>query len=555
MNFSAGLQRLMRVNHLWLAFGAGALSTLAMPPVFLWPILFITLPLMVLILDNLCYPSAEQAPRSKDSSNQPLQRRSLWTKAALIGWLFGFGFFIPTLYWIGNSFLVEADKFAWALPFAVTLLPATLALFYGAAFFAAALAWTKGPERIITFAFMLFAADWLRGHCFTGFPWNIFGHSLTGNPALMQSVSLFGIYGLSALACLIFASPACFIRRQEHRYEMQRSPANLALCLASMLLFIGLYVGGQWRLAAAGETKNHENIELIIIQPNVPQQEKVNPERRLKAFERVMKGTENALLSSSPTEQKRLIIWPETAIPFALNQAKPIRDQIARLLNPQDQLITGAYYVQPNSEATTTAPRFKVYNSLYVLNGEGKIKALYNKHHLVPFGEYLPFPNLLNALGFEALVRLRSGFAPGNDAQTVPLEQAPPFLPYICYEAIFPYTPPRGAPPQWLLNISNDGWFGRTAGPYQHEHMVKLRALEAGLPMIRVVNGGISGVYDHLARPLAKTKLGVMSSIKANLPKAMPQPPSILSRTWLALIILMIIFILISTIKFFDKTA
>ena len=536
----------LKINRLWLALGAGALSTLAQPPVFFWPVLFITLPLMVFLLDDLVKEQGEARAG---------HRIHLLRKAVLMGWMFGFGFFMPTLYWIGSAFLVEAEKFAWALPFAVTLLPAALAVFYAFAFASAALIWNKGPERLVIFAFVLFMADWLRGHCFTGFPWNLFGHSLTGNAALMQSVSLFGIYGLSALACYIFTSPACLLDRSNNNAIKLNRPLCCAPLVLGLFLLASLFGYGQWRLIKAGPTDFVENIELILVQPNIPQQEKVNPALRAKAFERVLKLTQEALKAPrSPATNNRLIIWPETAIPFALNKSEPIRKILANQLGPQDQLITGAYHVQNLIDKSSNDRAYQVYNSLYVINSNGKITGLYDKHHLVPFGEYLPFPGLFNTIGLEALVRLRGGFTAGPLPKAMLLTDAPAFMPYICYEAIFPFKAPAGPSIKWLLNISNDGWFGHTAGPYQHAHLVRLRALEAGLPIIRVVNGGISGVFDSLARPMVTSKLDKTEILTTKLPKAMTYNQSLGYGIFYALFILMVIGILISTIKFFDKT-
>ena len=290
MSPSALISKTLKINPLWLSLSSGAISTLALPPLMCWPVLFITLPIMVFVLDDL----------SKDQQEKPSNNRiHLFRKAALIGWMFGFGFFLPTLYWIGNSFLVEAEKFAWALPFAVTLLPATLAIFYAAAFASAALIWTKGPERLIIFPLAICLADWLRGHCFTGFPWNLLGHSLTGNTALMQSVSLFGIYGLTALACFIFASPAALLDRSNKKAIKLNQPLESVPFAAGLMLLVGLYGFGQWRLIQVGPTSFVENIELILIQPNVPQQEKVNPALRAKAFERALNLTQEALKTPS----------------------------------------------------------------------------------------------------------------------------------------------------------------------------------------------------------------------------------------------------------------
>ncbi len=536
-----------------LAIGMGAFSTLAMPPVFFWPILFITLSFLMWLIDaNVFHPDKNQ--------KYPLLIRC--KKAALIGWGFGFGYFFVSLYWIGSSFLVEFDKFGWALPFAITLLPAGLALFYSAAFALCAALWVRGPERLIIFASVIYALDWLRGHILTGFPWNLMGHALTGNEAMMQSVSVFGIYGLSAIACLIFASPATVFKANQSKdagtISLKNWSQNTPLILA-MASLLGLYCFGQIRLNQSGPTKFIEDIDLVLVQPNVPQKDKVNPERRSHAFQKVLKLTNDHLLAQSESvttrNNKRLIIWPETAIPFVLSTSSPIIDKLKTLLGPTDQLITGAFRIEKSKQQEAQqASQIKIFNALFVVNDQGEITSHYDKHHLVPFGEYLPFPKLLSTIGFKTLVQLRGGFEPGPTPTPVSVNSAPPFLPFICYEAIFPLQMNKtNQTAKWLLNISNDGWFGHTVGPYQHAHMVRLRTIETGLPMVRVVNGGITVVFDGLGRKVIESKLGKTQVLTTKLPNSIaPGTGGQLGNLW-TIIALMASFILVSTMKNFDK--
>ena len=536
---------LSKVKKFGLSVLCGALSTLAMPPLFLWPVLFLTLPIMVRLIDT----AVDNFSLTR-THNFKQDRRFI---AALYGFGFGFGYFFFSLYWIGSSFLVEAEKFAWALPFALSLLPSGLGLFYSLGFALCAWRWPKGPERLIVFALAMFLADWLRGHVFTGFPWNLLGHSLTGNEAMMQSVNVFGLYGLTAIACLIFASPASLYCRQQHKNCKPTKWSGYAPVLLALASLPAIYLSGQARLSHYGPTKYVPNLDLILVQPNIPQIEKVDPNLRFKAFQKTLSLTENNINNS---QNNKLIIWPETAVPYALNKSTVLQNKLASLLSPSDQLITGAFRVENKDQNPNGKNRsLKVYNSLYVLNSKGQITARYDKHHLVPFGEYLPFPTLFRAIGFEALVRLRGGFAKGQKPSALPLIKAPPFLPFICYEAIFPSTfSHHKSQPKWLLNISNDGWFGQTAGPYQHAHMVRLRTIETGLPMVRVVNGGITVVFDGLGRTMIKSRLNQTKLMATKLPKLIPMDKTEFMRYLTTILIIGCSYVLISIMKFFDKT-
>ena len=538
------IEALSKTKRFGLSIFCGAISTLAMPPLFLWPVLFLTMPIMVRLIDI----AVDNSPPTQTSNL--IQDKRL--KAALYGFGFGFGYFFFSLYWIGSSFLVEADKFAWALPFALTILPAGLSLFYTLAFALCAWGWPKGPERLVVFALAMFAADWLRGHILTGFPWNLLGHSLTGNEAMMQSVSFFGLYGLTAIACLIFASPANLYCRRQKKYDLWVKKSGYVPMLIALLSLPAIALLGQARLSHYGLTQYVPNLELVLVQPNIPQIEKVNPNLRLKAFQKTLDLTAKNIKAS---KNNKLIIWPETAVPYALNKSTALKNKLASLLSPTDQLITGAFRVEnENQKDNEKNQSFQVYNSLYVLNNKGQVTTRYDKHHLVPFGEYLPFPSLFKVIGFEALVRLRGGFARGQNPSPIPLDNAPPFLPYICYEAIFPdLINPQTEQAKWLLNISNDGWFGQTTGPYQHAHMVRLRTIETGLPMVRVVNGGITAVFDGLGRVLIKTHLNKKQLITTKLPKTIDVDRTTLIRYLTTFFIVICCYILISTMKFFDK--
>lgn len=489
----------------------GALTSLAMPPLCIWPLMALTMPLLLWQLDAAIIGSSATKPASK------------WAACRapfLIGWAFGFGYFTTNLYWIGASFLVEAEKFALLMPLAVIVLPALLAIFYGAALLAAALYWPASASRLFTLAFTLGAADWLRSHIFTGFPWQLLGHSLTGNDWLMQSLTLYGLYALTPLAILIFASPALLLPSGLPVASSHSPAKGTALpLLAAALLLLSLIIYGGYRLHSLPQSGGEpaSAYQLLLVQPGVPQTEKVTPTLRPQALARIVSMTERELTARPPGP--KLIIWPETAVPYALNKSPELQAKLAALLKEGDHLITGAFAVSGEQGAD-----FNVHNSLYILNHQGQITARYDKHHLVPFGEYLPFPNLLSTIGLEALVRMRGGFTPGARPVPLNLKGAPTLMPFICYEAIFPRYMQGENKAGWMLNISNDGWFGRTAGPYQHAHMTRLRSVETGRPMVRLANNGITSLYDGAGRTLAELPLGQNGVLPVNLPPAIALP-------------------------------
>lgn len=534
------LDQLRFRNKILVSFLLGVFSTLAMPPVALWPILFVTFPLFIWLIDGLLFA---QSPNSET----PSKRKKL-KQVFLLSWGFGFGYFVVSLYWLGSSFLVEPEKFAWALPFAVTLLPLFLGLFYAIPLALASLFWTKRAERLLLFSIAIFSGDWLRGHILTGFPWNLIGHSLTGQLEMMQSVTLFGLYGLSAIAALIFSTPAILFSPQTNDSK-GLSLVALSPLIFSVFVLIGLYGFGSYRLEQAGPTKFLKDIEVVLVQPNISQKDKVDYKKRPNALLKTIELTETLPPLDQTEAKHRLIIWPETAIPFALNRSPTILKRLDEMLEPGNTLISGAFHVENNQDIKGTN-NYQVYNSLFVVNHLGEITNHYDKNHLVPFGEYLPFPQLFRKLGLKAIADERGGFKIGPEPKPVHLEKAPAFLPSICYEAIFPLsekTITTGA--KWLLNISNDGWFGNTVGPHQHLHQVRLRSVETGLPMIRSVNGGISAIFDGVGRVVNKYFLSKAEVNISKLPINTVLKEYIVRKELWTLLVLLVFWVLISTEK------
>ena len=502
-------------RRLGVAFAAGALSVLSFAPFHAWPVMFITLTVLVWLLDG-CYASPNRGWR--------VARFEL-VAAVKTGWAFGFGFFFAGLYWIGFAFLVEADAFAWLLPLAVVVLPAGMALFFALAAALAGLLWRPGLARILGLAIALGLTEWLRGQILTGFPWNALGYALTGGDAMMQWASLFGIYALSILAVLIFCAPAAVwaVEGMRTRTALERFgfPLFIALILAGGTLW------GYWRL------QNHpiefvDGVRLRLVQPNIPQKQKWKPGNRAAIFQRFMQLSRNGA-ADGKIEGVTHLIWPESALPFLLEETPEALDAIDAMMPDTTVFITGAARgerekAETGNSAGTTAKSSKslrIFNSLFVMNGQARMLSYYDKTHLVPFGEYLPFQRILEATGFEQLTRLKGGFAAGDGPRLTVAPNIPPFIALICYEIIFPNAiREAGTAPEWMLNLTNDAWFGDSIGPYQHFHQAKIRAVEQGLPLVRVANTGITAVTGPRGRFIAAIPRNSARILDTRLPRA-----------------------------------
>lgn len=458
-----------------LAIGAGALSSLAFAPHNLFPVLWITFPVFVWLIDGA-------------SARGVRFPRRLFAAAA-VGWAFGFGYFLGGLWWIGAAFLVDADEFIWALPFAVVLLPAGLALFWGLATAAARTVWPADWSRILILAVALSGAEWLRGHLFTGFPWNVIGYALTPNTIMMQTASLVGVWGLTPLAVIIFAAPAALAGPRRERLGRF---GLIGFAVGLFLFHIGF---GVQRLAGSEDHAVGE-VSIRIVQPALDQEEKWDSDREEEVFGRYL--TLSASSEGGRTiDDVDILIWPESAFPFLLTDRPEYLAAIGDLLPSGSVLVTGAARAEPRHGDRPPG----VFNSVYLITDDGEIVGTYDKVRLVPFGEYLPFGDLLVSLGLRQLVALPGGFAPGAVRHSLALEHAPSFAPLICYEIIFPGSVTGDGPrPGWLLNLTNDGWFGNTPGPHQHFLQARVRAVEEGLPMVRAANTGISAIVDPLGR-------------------------------------------------------
>ena len=491
------IARIVVLSYGWrraaIAFGAGLVSALAMAPFDAWPVLFLTLPPLVWLIDGA-----------------GAGRFGGVASAALSGWLFGFGYLLVGLYWIGNAFLVDADAFGWLLPFIVSGLPAFLALFFALAFALARAIWPHDATRILALAASVTACEWLRGNLLTGFPWNALGNAFGGQLALAQSASLIGLWGLTFLAVAIFASPAALADDAARRRWL--APVLGVGLLAAMAVF------GTLRLAQQ-PTQFVDNVTLRLMQPNLQQDVKFNYSAKQAVMQKYLSMSERSTGSQgNGLNGVTVLIWPESAFPFFLTREGDAMAQIARLLPQGTVLLTGA--IRAPDDAPRGVPT-RAYNSIYAIDHDGTILSIYDKLYLVPGGEFLPLQSLLEKIGLRQLTKLRGGFLAGDRRRVITLPNAPRVLPLICYEAIFSGAiVPSGERPGWIVNLTNDGWFGNSTGPYQHLAQARMRAIEDGLPIVRSANTGISAVIDPLGRIVNALPLGIEGVMDARLPDA-----------------------------------
>ena len=448
----------------------------------------------------------------------------------MAGWWWGFGYFLAGLWWLGAAFLADGGAYAFAMPLGVIGLPAAMALYPAFGFALTRLVWTPARTRVFALAAALTLSEWLRGNLFTGFPWNAFGMALGGNLVAAQFASVVGLYGLTLIAILIFSAPATLAWKSVRPFR-----ASTLLPVGSALAAVAaIFAFGAFRLARASDG-DVAGVRLKIMQPNLAQDDKFRPEYRDEILADYLNLSD--LAADADATDVTVVIWPESAFPFILSRDAGAMAQIAAALPLGTILVTGAARAE---EGPSTAgagflepPRSKLanpifFNAIQVIASSGVILDTYDKSHLVPFGEYLPFESALSRVGLHHFVHIPGGFDAGPLRKTLNVPGLPPVAPLICYEAIFPgevLPQEQGAPrPGLLLNVTDDGWFGLTAGPYQHFAQARLRAIEEGLPLVRAANTGISAIVDPYGRVREKLPLGAAGLLKGALPRAIPAP-------------------------------
>ncbi|MSP00255.1 MAG: apolipoprotein N-acyltransferase [Acetobacteraceae bacterium] len=454
---------------------AGALTAMALPPLHIVPCLLVAFPLLLARIDVA----------------------KGWFAAARQGWWFGFGHHLIGLYWITEAILIEAARYWWLVPLAVPALAALLAIFIA---IPVALAWFFAPglARVATLAGAWGLADLARQFVATGFPWNPLG-SIWAMPGfagdvMIQPAALVSVHGLTLATVCLACAPALNWRGR-----------GLCLCLA--LAWIGF---GITRTLAPPPPD--QAIQVVLVQGNVPQGQKWDPAFLLTVFERYLHLTDEG--AGAAGQGPRVVVWPETASPFQLATDRAAREAIANASHGSLVLAGAVRFDEADR------PR----NAVFAIAGAGIISALYDKWHLVPFGEYQP-----NWIPIGIQLVPGGGFARGPGPQTLHFPAVPPVGPLICYEAIFPgQVVDEDDRPTWMVNMTNDAWFGTSSGPRQHLAAARLRAVEEGLPLLRAANTGITAGFDSRGHEITRLSMGQTGFRTVTLPG--PLPPTFFAR-------------------------
>ncbi len=489
-----------------IAVAAGAVGALALAPLNVEPAMVVPMVAAVWLLDG--------------RSAGPVR----WLGVFGDGWWLGFGYHVAGFWWLGAAFLIDPD-FTWALPFGVLGVPALLSLFSGVGFLVARLVWRRGAGRIAALAVGLTIGEWLRGrYLFTGFPWNSFGMALGDNLVTAQTAALVGLDGLTFLAVLILAAPATLADGG----PLNRRLAPTLCAVAATLAMVGY---GSARLARPAP-QPVAGVVVRIMQPGLRPDLNFSYENRHEIVSHYL------ALSQEDDEAKRirladvsLLVWPESAFPFILTRDPQELARIGDILPAGTTLVTGAAREVDLPAGDGRPAHSEYFNAVEMIAAGGRLIGSYDKVHLVPFGEYLPLDGLLRRLGLRNFVSVPGGFDRGGARLPFAVPGLPAAAPLICYEAIFPGevgVEGDGGPakrPGYLLNVTNDGWFGVTSGPSQHFAQARLRTIEEGLPMVRGAATGISAVLDAYGRTLASLPLGAEGILDAGLPGSIDAPP------------------------------
>lgn len=466
---------------------SGWVAAFAMPQVSFWPCLFAGLSFLYVLY----------------------ARTSGAGGAFAAGFFFALGYFVTGLWWIGNALLVEGNEFAWVWPISVIGLPTLLALFTGT-FLANArmMADPRTGSGFAAFALMLTLSEWARGNAFTGFPWNLYGYVWLDHLPMAQAAHFIGAYGLTILS-VIWSSAAGFL------FIATMNRKNKVAAGIVCLLSLGLtWFLGQMRLDRTPMAFDKKNM-VVVAQPNIPQDMKWDPVEIQTNFLKIVSLSRSAALPDNPPPENVFIVWPETAISPTVYTVRENMDRMRQMLESyagvNSYLVTGVL-----RRDTQDPDNISYANSVIYLNKQLSALEIYDKYHLVPFGEFIPFQKWIPLRPVAAF----KGFKRGTGATTIERSGTPAFSPLICYEVIFPDEvvnkfQPR---PRWIVNVTNDGWYGDSAGPHQHFAQTRLRAIEEGLPVVRSANTGVSGVIDPLGRVVEKIEIFQEGTIVSRLP-------------------------------------
>lgn len=509
------------LSHGWQRFVllvlAGAVAGLSVPPLFVVPALFLAFPVWVWALDGV---------------GRQRGWRRLFGPAFTIGFAFGWGYFTVAFHWLGAAFFVDGGFMLVLMPFSILALAAMIAFFWGIASALAHLLWSHGPWRIVTLATFLTIAEWTRGHVLTGFPFDLLGYALTPTDEMMQVTSIIGIYGLTYVAALIAMTPALTWPADD------RSLSRRLLPLFITMLVIAAQLGYGYNRLAGTVSTERQDIALRLVQPLVYEHSDFGNVDPVALIDRLLMLSD---MRMDPTDQGLAdvthLVWPESSLPFFLATYPEALARIARLLPDTTTLLTGAprQQYEPGASQASGPP----YNSLLAIDTSGEIIASYDKSHLVPFGEFLPFGETLARFGIRQFVPGAEGWSHGDSRRRLmSLPATPPFLALICYEILFSGDLGDTAGAQFLFNITNDAWFDGSIGPAQHAHHARVRAVEEGMSLVRAANSGLTFATDPLGRITAEIAPGQMAALDVRPHERLPVTVFSQLRHWPLLIAL-----------------
>ncbi len=481
-------------------FVAGAVTALGFAPFYGWPVLFVTLPILFLMLDKARH----------------------WRSAALYGWAFGYGYCMAGTYWISNALRVDMAQFGWLIPISVLGLSLVMAVWF--ALFGAlygALRTTRTTHNLLRFAVLWALVEYARSWGAFGFSWNLIGSVSLASDRMAQLMSLVGPFGMGLFVVLLALLPVLWLKPDIGPKTRQN------LFVSACLLVIAANLFGWQRVP---EKAALTDTQLRLVQGNIAQSMKWTDEGRMHSANIYAELTRAPAKGKTPS----VVVWPETALPFTLREGSLVPGQVGNLLPPGAVLITGAV------RSTGMSAGYKVYNSIVAIDADGQWLDSYDKHQLVPIGEFVP---LRSVLPIEKITPGGIDFSRGEGVRTVSVAHVPPYLPLVCYEVIFPRMAVGAVRPAWIVNATNDAWYGVSPGPFQHFDTARMRAIEQGLPVVRAANTGVSAVIDPYGRSVARLGLNERGILDQLLPA--PLPSTIYQRAgeWLTLTILLLCWI------------
>ena len=496
------LQALRGYKGFLLAVILGALGVLGHAPFHIWPAFAVSICGLFLLLDGaspaLAGPVLQRAGTGKTKVGHPS------ITGFRVAWSWAFGYFLGGMFWVGNAFLVDAEKFAALMPFAVTALPALLALVWGIGGAIALTFWRPHASRLLLFVFVFSSVEFARGHILTGLPWNLPAYIWRAGNVFSQTSALIGPYGLSGLTLFVLACPVVLVTAKT---KLER----YVIAGTSMAILVAVSAFGLARLHQAGPLDAMKGSGPIIAagQAGFSQKEVWDPANTNRVTQTYLES-----LASPEAQKADIVVWPEGAFPFLLLEQPDVLQAIEAKLGGRT-LVLG-------SIRRNITPAGDIYSNsilaLEITNGGLTLRAAYDKFHLVPFGEYLPFRPVFKALGIASLVSYEGEMTPGSGPGLLEVKNAPLADPRVCYEIVFPgFNKMAQGKAGWILNVSVDAWYGDLLGPDQHYAQARMRAIETGRPLVRAASGGWSSVTDRYGRALAEHRSGAGFAV-ARLP-------------------------------------